>query len=119
MKIKNPKWAARKRRSKKMRARIQMQQISCLCVFRSARHIYAQIRVNGKIVAGTSTVQKAIKNGLKNTGNITAAVEVGKAIAEKAKALNIMKITFDRSGYAYHGRIKALADAAREQGLQF
>jgi large subunit ribosomal protein L18 len=88
-------------------------------VYRSPRHIYAQvISPNGnEILASASTVEKANKAGA--TGNIEAAGNIGKLIAERAKAAGIDKVAFDRSGYAYHGRIKALAEAAREGGLEF
>ncbi len=92
-----------------------------LCVFRSAKHIYAQL-VNDddcKTIVGISTLNPEIKSSVKNGGNMKAASAVGKAIAEKAQALGIKKICFDRSGFLYHGRIKALADAAREAGLDF
>jgi large subunit ribosomal protein L18 len=88
-------------------------------VYRSPRHIYAQvISPNGnEILASASTVEKANKAGA--TGNIEAAGNIGKLIAERAKAAGIDKVAFDRSGYAYHGRVKALAEAAREGGLEF
>jgi|TARA_B100000809_G_scaffold265098_1_gene322874 large subunit ribosomal protein L18 len=88
-------------------------------VYRSPRHIYAQvISPNGnEILASASTVEKAAKTGA--TGNIEAAGNIGKLIAERAKAAGIDKVAFDRSGYAYHGRVKALAEAAREGGLEF
>jgi len=86
-----------------------------------ARHIYAQIiaQDGGQIVAAASTVQKDVRENLKGTGNVAAAVAVGKAIAEKAKEAGVTKVAFDRSGFRYHGRVKALAEAAREHGLQF
>jgi large subunit ribosomal protein L18 len=92
-----------------------------LCVNRTPRHIYAQvIAPNGsEVVASASTVQSDVKSGLKSTGNADAAVAVGKAIAEKAKAAGVSQVAFDRSGFKYHGRVKALADAARENGLEF
>jgi large subunit ribosomal protein L18 len=90
-----------------------------LCVYRSPRHIYAQvISASGdQILASASTVEKDARGG--KTGNVDAAGKVGKLIAERAKAAGIEKVAFDRSGYAYHGRIKALAEAAREGGLEF
>jgi large subunit ribosomal protein L18 len=89
-------------------------------VHRTSQHIYAQILdVDSKVLAVASTVQKDVRGDLKGTGNVTAAAAVGKAIAEKAKAAGIKQVAFDRSGYKYHGRIKALADAARENGLEF
>jgi ribosomal protein L18, bacterial type len=92
-----------------------------LCVHRSPRHIYAQLvaREGGKVLASASTLQAAIRKDLSSTGNIAAAEAVGKAIAEKAKAAGITGVAFDRSGFKYHGRVKALADAARAGGLKF
>jgi large subunit ribosomal protein L18 len=91
-----------------------------LCVHRTPRHIYAQIVSpdNAGIVATASTVQKAIREAVKATGNKDAAAAVGKAIAERAAEKGITKVAFDRSGFKYHGRVKALADAAREAGLE-
>src|SRR6186713_3240688 len=87
---------------------------------RTPKHIYAQIfDSNSKVLAAASTLQKTVREGLKNTGNATAAAAVGKAIAEKAVAAGIKQVAFDRSGFKYHGRIKALADAARANGLEF
>lgn len=110
---------ARLRRAKRARAKISELRVNRLCVFRSPRHIYAQvISPNGnEILACASTVEKAARAGA--TGNIEAAGKIGKLIAERAKAAGIDKVAFDRSGYAYHGRIKALAEAAREGGLEF
>lgn len=92
-----------------------------LSVFRSGKHIYAQIieDVNGKTLAAASTVAKEVAGGLKQTGNIDAAKAVGKAIAEQALSKNIKQVVFDRNGFLYHGRVKALAEAAREAGLSF
>ncbi|PWV61741.1 LSU ribosomal protein L18P [Plasticicumulans acidivorans] len=92
-----------------------------LCVHRTPRHIYAQIIApNGsEVLAAASTLEKALVVDLKSTGNIDAAKLVGKAIAEKAKAIGVTSVAFDRSGFKYHGRVQALADAARENGLQF
>ena len=110
---------ARLRRARRARAKISELRVNRLCVYRSPRHIYAQvISPNGnEILASASTVEKAAKTGA--TGNIEAAGNIGKLIAERAKAAGIDKVAFDRSGYAYHGRIKALAEAAREGGLEF
>jgi large subunit ribosomal protein L18 len=90
-------------------------------VFRSGRHIYAQIisSEDGTVVAAASTLQKDLKSELKSTSNKEAAAAVGKAIAEKAAEAGIKEVAFDRSGYRYHGRVKELADAAREVGLSF
>ena len=92
-----------------------------LSVFRSSRHIYAQIidDAAGTTLAAASTVDKGLKTSLKTTANIEAAKAVGKLIAERAVAKGIKEVAFDRGGYKYHGRVKALADAAREGGLEF
>ena len=92
-----------------------------LCVFRSLGHIYAQViddRV-GKTLVSASSADAETKKSIKGGGNIAAAKVVGKALAQRAKAAGIQKVVFDRGGYKYHGRVKALADAAREAGLQF
>ncbi len=111
---------SRLRRSRRTRAKIHELAVPRLTVHRTPRHIYAQvIAPNGsEVMASASTVQADIKGSVKSTSNIDAAVAVGKAIAEKAKAAGITSVAFDRSGFKYHGRIKALADAAREAGLQ-
>lgn len=92
-----------------------------LSVFRSGKHIYAQIidDASGKTLASASSASKDLKGQLKHGGNVSAAKVIGKAIAEKAKAAGVTQVAFDRAGYRYHGRIKALADAAREGGLKF
>ena len=92
-----------------------------LSVHRTPQHIYAQIFAAGgdKVLVAASTLQKAVRGELKTTGNIEAAKAVGRAIAERAKALGLTKVAFDRSGFMYHGRVKALAEAAREAGLEF
>ena len=92
-----------------------------LCVFRSLKNIYAQVidDSQGKTLASASTVEKEIKGGLKNTGNIEASKLLGKKIAERARAKGIETVVFDRGGYLYHGRVKAVAEAARESGLKF
>ena len=92
-----------------------------LCVYRSVGHIYTQVidDSNGKTLASASSVDKETKKGLKGGGNVASAKVIGKAIAERAKAAGVSKVVFDRGGYKYHGRVKALADAAREAGLQF
>ena len=112
---------ARLRRARKARAHIRRLGRPRLTVFRSGRHIYAQIidSEDGSVVAAASTVQKELKAGLKSTSNKEAAAAVGKAIAEKAAEAGIKEVAFDRSGYRYHGRVKELADAAREVGLRF
>ncbi len=92
-----------------------------LCVYRSSRYIYAQIvdDTQGRTLAAASTREKEVRGDLKNAANIQASKLVGKAIAERARARGIESVVFDRGGYLYHGRIKALADAARESGLKF
>jgi large subunit ribosomal protein L18 len=110
----------RLRRALATRAQIRKIGATRLTVHRTSQHLYAQvISPEGKVLAAASTVQKAISGALKATKNKEAAAAVGKAIAEKAKAAGVTAIAFDRSGFKYHGRIKALADAAREAGLQF
>jgi large subunit ribosomal protein L18 len=92
-----------------------------LCVYRSLGHIYAQVIDDrtGKTLVSASSVDKEIKKSLKGGGNVAGAKVIGKAVAERAKAAGVSKVVFDRGGYKYHGRVKALADAAREAGLQF
>ena len=108
------------RRAVRSRAKIRELKVNRLSVHRTPQHIYAQIfDPNSKVLASASTVQKEVRAGLKSTGNATAAAAVGKAIAEKAKSAGIEEVAFDRSGFKYHGRIKALAEAARENGLKF
>ena len=110
----------RQRRARRTRARIALQDVHRLCIHRTPRHIYAQIIAPGNagVVATASTVQKELRGALKSTGNKDAAAAVGKAIAEQAKVHGVTKVAFDRSGFKYHGRVKALADAAREAGLE-
>ena len=110
----------RQRRAGKTRARIALKGIHRLCVHRTPRHIYAQIIAPDRsvVVATASTVQKDLRSQIKSTGNKEAAAAVGKAIAERASEQGIKKVAFDRSGFRYHGRVKALADAAREAGLE-
>ena len=110
----------RLRRATRARARIRELGAFRLTVHKTPRHIYAQvIAPDAKVVAAVSTVQEAVRKGLKGTGNVDAAKAVGKAIAERAQAAGVKTVAFDRSGFKFHGRIKALADAAREAGLQF
>ncbi|MCX8048748.1 MAG: 50S ribosomal protein L18 [Methylohalobius sp.] len=113
--------AARMRRAAKTRASIRRLGIHRLTVHRTPRHIYAQITTaNGaKVLVSAATVQAEIRDRVKNTGNIEAAKLVGAMIAQKAVAAGIERVAFDRSGFAYHGRVKALAEAAREGGLKF
>ena len=111
----------RLRRAVKGRARIRDLGVARLSVHRTPHHIYAQVTdpAGTKVIAAASTVQKAVREGLKTTGNVAAAKAVGKAIAERTKAAGVSKVAFDRSGFQFHGRVKALADAAREAGLEF
>jgi large subunit ribosomal protein L18 len=108
------------RRARKARAKIRELRMPRLSVHRTAQHIYAQVIApdGGTVLASASTTQPDLRNALKGTGNIEAAQAVGKAIADKAKSAGIEQVAFDRSGFRYHGRVKALADAAREQGLR-
>ena len=110
---------ARLRRAKRARVKISELRVNRLSVYRSPRHIYAQvISASGdQILASASTVEKDLRGGA--TGNVDAASKIGTLIAERAKAAGVEKVAFDRSGYAYHGRVKALADAARAGGLDF
>jgi len=112
---------ARIRRGKRTRAKMSEIGVNRLCVHRTSVHIYAQIvsPTGDKVLASASTVDKEVRDTLQGTGNIDAASTVGKLIAERAKSNGIDNIAFDRSGFKYHGRVKALADAAREAGLQF
>jgi large subunit ribosomal protein L18 len=112
---------ARVRRARRTRLRIAEQRANRLVVSRSNCHIYAQIVApsGDKVLASASTVEGEVKKDVKNGGNKAAAAVVGKRIAEKAKALGIEAVAFDRAGFKYHGRVKALADAAREGGLKF
>jgi large subunit ribosomal protein L18 len=108
------------RRATRARAHIRTLGAYRLSVHKTPRHIYAQVFApDNNVVAAASTVQEAVAKGLKGTGNVAAAVAVGKAIAERAKAAGVDAVAFDRSGFKFHGRIKALADAAREAGLKF
>jgi len=112
---------ARLRRAKSTRSHIRKLGVPRLSVHRTGQHLYAQVfdAAGVNVVAAASTLQKSLAEGLKGTKNLAAAAAVGKAIAERAKAAGIEAVAFDRSGFRYHGRIKALADAAREAGLQF
>ncbi len=112
---------ARVRRARKTRVRIAEQRATRLVVGRSNCHIYAQIiaPTGDKVLASASTLEAEVRKDLKNGGNKAAATLVGKRIAERAKALGIEAVAFDRAGFRFHGRVKALADAAREGGLKF
>ncbi len=111
----------RLRRARRGREKIKELAAMRLSVHRTPQHIYAQIFAaeGDKVLVAASTVQKDVRGELKATGNVEAAKAVGRAIAERAKAQGIDKVAFDRSGFMYHGRVKALAEAAREAGLEF
>ncbi|MCC5793591.1 MAG: 50S ribosomal protein L18 [Chromatiales bacterium] len=112
---------SRLRRARRGRAKVRELGVHRLTVHRTPRHIYAQIIAadGGTVVAAASTVQKDLREALDSTGSVAAAALVGRTIADKAKAAGVAQVAFDRSGFRYHGRVKALADAARENGLEF
>ena len=109
---------SRLRRAKKARANIRNQEVPRLSVYRSSKHFYAQIldSLGSKVIVSASTIEKDLKI---SSNNVNGASEVGKVVAERAIKNGIKKVVFDRSGYKYHGRIKALADSARKSGLEF
>jgi len=111
----------RLRRARKGRAKIRELEVNRLTVHRTPRHIYAQIIApdGATVLTSASTLEPEVRKGVKTGGNVEAATIVGARIAEKAKAAGIDTVAFDRSGFRYHGRVKALADAAREAGLKF
>lgn len=111
----------RLRRARRGRAKIHELEVSRLSVHRTPRHIYAQVidADGGRIIVAASSLEAEVRKGIKNGGNVEAAAIVGARIAEKAKAAGVDTVAFDRSGFRYHGRVKALADAAREAGLKF
>ncbi len=115
----NEKKVSRLRRAKKSRLKIRELNANRLCINRTPRHIYAQVLTpdGSQVLAAASTLDKELREGA--TGNVEAAGKVGALIAERAKAAGVTKVAFDRSGFRYHGRVKALADAARENGLEF
>ncbi len=112
---------SRLRRATRSRAKLKELEVYRLTVHRTPRHIYAQIvnHDSTKVIASASTLDAEVKKELDVTGNISAAEAVGKAVAERAVSEGVTTVAFDRSGFRYHGRVKALADAARENGLQF
>lgn len=112
---------ARGRRARATRAKIAQLKAVRLTVHRSNAHIYAQVidSSGSKVLAAASTAEAEVRAAVKNGGNLKAAAEIGRRIAEKAKRLGIAEVAFDRSGYKFHGRVKALAQAAREAGLKF
>lgn len=111
----------RLRRARKTRARIKHKGMNRLSVHKTSRHIYAQVIApcGSKVLASASSLDKEIKGQIKYSGNVEAAAIIGKALAERAIKAGVSSVAFDRSGFKYHGRIKALADAAREQGMEF
>ena len=111
----------RLRRAKKTRARIRRLGSDRLCVHKTSRHVYAQVISSNtsQVIASASSLDKEIKSQIKYTGNIEAASIVGGVLAERAKNAGVKKVAFDRSGFKFHGRIQALANAARENGLEF
>jgi len=112
---------SRIRRSRRARAKIAELGVNRLSVHRTPRHTYAQVfsGESGKVVASASTLSAEVRKSIKYTGNVEAAAAVGKLIAERARAAGVETVAFDRSGFKYHGRVKALADSARENGLKF
>ncbi|MCL1078007.1 50S ribosomal protein L18 [Parashewanella spongiae] len=111
---------SRLRRATRARKKILELGVNRLVVHRTPRHIYAQvINAEAQVLAAASTAEKAVKEQLKGTGNVDAAKAIGKAIAERAVEKGVTSVAFDRSGFKYHGRVAALADAAREAGLKF
>ena len=110
---------SRQRRARRVRMKIRELGANRLCINRTPRHIYAQIIASDgdKVLATASTLEKDLRSG--STGNVEAAAAVGKLVAERAVAAGVTSVAFDRSGFKYHGRVKALADAAREAGLEF
>jgi len=115
----NEKDESRQRRARKSRVRMRTARVTRLTVHRTPRHIYAQVigPEGDRVLASASTLDKDLRSGA--TGNIDAAAKVGALVAERAKAAGVTEVAFDRSGFKYHGRVKALADAAREGGLEF
>ena len=112
---------SRLRRARQARARIAEQKAIRLSVFRTNQHIYAQVisACGGKVLASASTIEADVRKDIPNGGNVAAATTVGKLVAERARKAGVEQVAFDRSGFKYHGRIKALAEAARENGLKF
>jgi large subunit ribosomal protein L18 len=111
----------RLRRARRARAHIKKLGANRLCIHRTPRHIYAQVisPEGDRVVASASTLDREVRKDVGKSGGAAAAIVVGKAIAERAKAAGVTQVAFDRSGFKFHGRVKALADAAREGGLEF
>jgi len=110
---------ARNRRSKKTKLILKRQGGPKIIVFRSAKHIYAQVVDSGQVIVSSSTVDKELKGKLDNNKKVDQAHQIGKLLGERAIKKGIKKVAFDRSGYKYHGRVKAIAEGARESGLDF
>jgi large subunit ribosomal protein L18 len=112
---------SRLRRAKRTRMKIRELEVMRLCVYKTPRHMYAQVTTSdgSKTLAAASTLDKELRESLKSTGNVGAAAEVGKLLAARALEAGVKAVAFDRSGFAFHGRVKALAEAARECGLEF
>ncbi|AUJ58779.1 50S ribosomal protein L18 [Coxiella-like endosymbiont of Amblyomma americanum] len=110
----------RLRRARRTREKIKELGVARLCVYRSLNHIYVQfISPDAIVLAAASTVEKNVRHQLKYGGNVTAATMIGKLIAERVKKFGIAKVAFDRSGYKYHGRVRALAESVRNSGIEF
>jgi large subunit ribosomal protein L18 len=109
------------RRAKRTRMKIRELEATRLCVYKTPRHMYAQVTTSdgSKTLATASTLDKELRKSLKSTGNVGAAAAVGKLLAERALKAGVKAVAFDRSGFSFHGRVKALAEAARENGLEF
>jgi large subunit ribosomal protein L18 len=115
------KQSSRLRRARRTRAKIKQLKVPRLSVHRTPRHIYAQVfgAEGASVLASASSLDKTLRQQIENGGNVSAATLVGKLLAERARVKGIERVAFDRGGYKYHGRIRALADAARESGLKF
>jgi large subunit ribosomal protein L18 len=112
---------SRLRRARRTRAHIKDLAVTRLCVHKTPRHMYAQIisPEGNAVIASASTLDKDVRKDVEKTGGAAAAMVVGKVVAERARAAGVSRVAFDRSGFKFHGRVKALADAARENGLEF
>ncbi len=115
------KQSSRLRRARRTRAKIKELRVPRLCVYRTPRHIYAQVFGvdSSSVLASASTLDKTLRQQIENGGNVNAASLVGRLVAERARSKGVERVAFDRGGYKYHGRVRALADAARESGLKF
>jgi large subunit ribosomal protein L18 len=112
---------SRLRRARRTRAHIKDLAVTRLCIHKTPRHMYAQIisPEGNAVIASASTLDKDVRKDVEKTGGAAAAMVVGKVVAERARAAGVSRVAFDRSGFKFHGRVKALADAARENGLEF